>query len=95
MTKYAVLNKSSRHEDVWGSGGIAPCILKSRHEIEVSGQLHASAVLFQGMKLRYTSDRRLGGRQSRCGRDGEEKNSLPLLGIEPRFSSPQPSHYTD
>jgi hypothetical protein len=29
----------------WGSGGIAPRILWPRHQMEVSGQLHAPAAL--------------------------------------------------
>jgi len=33
--------------------------------------------------------------QSWSGHSGEEKKSLPLLGIEPSSSSPQCSHYTD
>jgi hypothetical protein len=37
---------------------------------------------------RYTSDRRLGGPWGQSVRGGEEKNSLPLLGIEPRSSIP-------
>jgi hypothetical protein len=31
------------------------------------------------------TDMRLGGPRSRCGRYGEEKNLLPLPGIEPRL----------
>jgi hypothetical protein len=32
----------------WGSGGVAPLILRPRHYMEVSGQLHASATLLPG-----------------------------------------------
>jgi hypothetical protein len=49
----------------------------------MSGQLHARAAL-----PRYPMDRRLGGSQSRSRRNGEEKNLLPLPGIELRPSSP-------
>jgi hypothetical protein len=34
---------------------------------------------------RYPPDRRMGGPQSQSGRSGEEKNSRPLLGLEPPF----------
>jgi hypothetical protein len=36
-----------RHEDVWGSGGIAPPFLTSEL-VDVNGQLHASAALPPG-----------------------------------------------
>jgi hypothetical protein len=36
-----------------------------------------------GKRTRYPLDRRLGGPQSLRGRCGEEKNPLPLLGMEP------------
>jgi hypothetical protein len=51
--------------------------------MEVSGQIHAPAALPQGKNPWYPLDRRLGGPQSRSGRDGEEKNSQPPPGIEP------------
>jgi hypothetical protein len=54
--------------------------------MEVSCQLHAPGTLL---------DRRLGWPQSWSGRDGEEKSSLSLPGIEPRSSNPFPSHYAD
>jgi hypothetical protein len=71
------------HEGVLGSGGIAPRILWPRHEIGVSGQLHAPAALPQGKSPRYRLDRGLGGPQSRSERGGEEKNSQPPPEIEP------------
>jgi hypothetical protein len=43
--------------------------------MEVSGQLHAPAVLPSGEETLIPMDRRLGGPQSRSGRGGEEKNS--------------------
>jgi len=43
----------------------------------------------------YPFGRRLGGPQSWSGHNGEEKKSLPLLGIESQSSSPQLSLYTD
>jgi hypothetical protein len=51
--------------------------------MEVSGQFHAPAALPQGKSTWYPLDRRLGGPQSRSGRD-EEKNSQP----PPRESNP-------
>jgi hypothetical protein len=51
--------------------------------MEVSGQLYAPAALPQGNSPSYPMDRRLGGAQSRYGRGGEEKNSPPLLRLEP------------
>jgi hypothetical protein len=55
--------------------------------MEVNGQRHAPATLPPRKCPWYTSDRRLGGPQSRSGRCGEEKN-LALLGIESGPSSP-------
>jgi hypothetical protein len=54
--------------------------------MEVSGQLQAPAALPRGKSPRYRLDRRLGGPQSRSGSCGLEKNLLPLLGIEPRYT---------
>jgi len=54
----------------------------------VSGQLHASASLLQGKSPWYPLDRRLGGPQSQSGRDGEEKNSQLLPGLEPPIIQP-------
>jgi len=41
----------------------------------------------------YPLDRRLGGSQSRPEHGGEEKNSLPLLGLEPPIMQPIAQHY--
>jgi len=46
--------------------------------MEVSSQLHAVENSPQ-----YPLDRRLAGHQSWSGCSGEEKKSLPVLGIEP------------
>jgi hypothetical protein len=40
--------------------------------MEVSGELHALAVLPPGNRSRYPMDKRLGGPESRSGRSGEE-----------------------
>jgi len=50
-------------------------------------QFHALSTLPQGKERWYPLVRRLGGPQSQFGHGGEEKNSLPLLGIEPWLSS--------
>jgi hypothetical protein len=74
----------------WG-GGIAPRILDpgTSWRWVVSFTLRP---LYSLVKIpRYVFDRRLGGPQSRSGRDGEEKNSQSPQGIElpePRSSSP-------
>jgi hypothetical protein len=49
-----VLNKAPRHEGVLGNGGITPRIFWPRHYMEVSGQLHAQAVLPPGKKPRIS-----------------------------------------
>jgi hypothetical protein len=56
----------------------------------VSGQLHAPAALPSW----YLLDRRPGGPQSLSERSGEEKNSQPLLGLEPPTIQPVAQHYT-
>jgi hypothetical protein len=50
--------------------------------MEVRGQIHAPAALPPGKDPWYPLDRRLDRPQNRSGRGGEEKNSLPLPGIE-------------
>jgi hypothetical protein len=51
--------------------------------MEVSGQLHAQAILPQGKRPWYPLDRKVGGPQSRCERGDEEKNSQLLPVFEP------------
>jgi hypothetical protein len=48
----------------------------------------------QGKSCRYTLDRRLGGPQSRSGHGVEEKDSLPLPGLEPPIIQPVAQRYT-
>jgi hypothetical protein len=57
--------------------------------LDGNGQLHAS-LYPRGRNPRHELDRRLGGPQSRSGRCEVERNHLPLPGIEPRPSSPNP-----
>jgi hypothetical protein len=56
--------------------------------MEVSGQLHSATALPPEKDPWYPLDRRLGGDQSRSGRDGEEKNSQSLPGLEPPAIQP-------
>jgi hypothetical protein len=63
--------------------------------MEVSGQLHAPAALPLRKSPWYSLDRMQGGPQSRSEHGDEEKNSKPLLGLEPPAhpaSSPAPYH---
>ena len=47
--------------------------------MEVSGCIHATVA------LRLGENRNMGEPQSKTGRFGEDKNLLPMPGIEPRF----------
>jgi hypothetical protein len=52
--------------------------------MEVSGQVHVPAASPAGKwQLRLPFDRRVGGRQSRSGRGGEEKNLGPCRESNP------------
>jgi hypothetical protein len=62
--------------------------------MEVSDQFHASAALPPGKELSYPLDRRLGGLQIQSRRDGKEKNSQPLTGLEPPIIQPLVQWYT-
>jgi hypothetical protein len=56
--------------------------------MEVSDQLHVPAALHQEKQPPpHPLDSRLGERQIPSGYFGEEKNLLPLLGIEPKPSA--------
>jgi len=56
--------------------------------MEVSGQIYVLATLPQGKSPWYPLDRRLGEAHRWSGHSSEEKNSLPLLGIETQLASP-------
>jgi hypothetical protein len=56
--------------------------------------VHPGRFTPQGKSSRYPLDRRLGGPQSRSGCCGEEKNSQPLLGLEPLIIQPVAQRYT-
>jgi hypothetical protein len=89
-----LLNKHHALKAYWGSGCIAPCILEIGNRGGVSCQLHGPAALSKGKSRRYPLDRRLGGPQSRSGRDGEEKNSQPLSGLKPLIIQPVAQRYS-
>jgi hypothetical protein len=93
MKTYTLLNQALHHEDVWGSGGLAPRILNvgSRWRCVVS--LTLQRLYPQQNSPRYALNRKLDGPQIRIGRDGKEKNSHNLPEVEPRSSSPKPSRY--
>jgi hypothetical protein len=59
--------------------------------MELSVQLHACTALSGGKQLPVSLYRKLSGPQSWCGRCGVDKHLLPLPGIEPRQSCPQPT----
>jgi len=62
--------------------------------LDVGGQLHSLAALSPGKSPWYPLNRRLGGPQSQCGCDGEERNSQPLPGHELPIIQPIAQHYT-
>jgi hypothetical protein len=69
------------------SEGIAP------HLLDVSGQLHAPPTSLPRKDLPVPIGYEVRWPESRSGRGGKEKNSLPLLGIEHRSSNPKPGCY--
>jgi hypothetical protein len=83
----SLISYALRHEDVWGSGGIAPRFF-TLVLVRVCGHLHATAALPPGNSPRYKLDRRQGGQHSRSGGCGEERDLLLLPGIVLRVSSP-------
>jgi hypothetical protein len=62
--------------------------------LDGGGQLYASAALPPGKDQWYPLDRRLGGPQRWSEHGGEEKNSQPLLGLEPLIIQPIAQCYT-
>jgi hypothetical protein len=88
------LTKHHPMKTYWGSRGIAPRILDIGTRWRWVVSFTPWPLYPQGKSLLYPLDRRLGEPQSRSGRGGEEKNSLPTAGnrtLEPQSSSPQPS----
>jgi len=66
----------------WGNEGIAPRIFDLGTRCRWMVSFTPRLLYLQGKTPWYPFDRRLGGPKSRPGRDGEEKNSQPLLGFE-------------
>jgi hypothetical protein len=62
--------------------------------MEVSGQLHAQAILPPGKENLVPIDRRPGGPQSQSRHSAEEKNSQPLPGLKPPIIQLIAQHYT-
>jgi hypothetical protein len=62
--------------------------------MEVNGLFQVPAALPPGKEPRQPLDRRLDGPQRRSGHFGEEKNPLPLPGIELFVVQPVPRRYT-
>jgi hypothetical protein len=76
------LNWALRHEDILGSGGIAPRILDIGAGWRWVVAFMPLPLYPQGKSPWYPLDRRLCGPQSRFGHGGEEKNFQPLPGLE-------------
>jgi hypothetical protein len=62
--------------------------------MEVSGQLHAPAALPPGKEPLVPTVQEAGWAQSRPQHGGEEKNSQPLLELEPPVIQPVAQRYT-
>jgi hypothetical protein len=78
----------------WGNGSIAPRILDPGTRLWRVVNFTPRPLYPQGKSPWYSSDRRLGGPQSRSGRGGEQKNSQQLSGLEPPFIQPVAQRYT-
>jgi hypothetical protein len=63
--------------------------------MEASGELHSRPLYPQVKSRWYPLDMSLGGPQIRSGHRDEEKNSQPLLGLEPMTMQPVPLSYPD
>jgi hypothetical protein len=72
----------------WGSRGIAPCILDLGTRWRCVISFMPQLLYYQGKSPWYPMDRRLGKPQNWSGHSGEEKNSQPLLGLEPPIIQP-------
>jgi hypothetical protein len=86
FTIVSVKGKVVCHEDIWGSGGIAPSFLSSTLD---GGEWSASCPVCFTARERALGTHwigGLGGPQSRSGDCGEEK-IYTVPGIEPRQSS--------
>jgi hypothetical protein len=80
---FLCLTKHHAMKTYEGSGGIAPRVLEIGTRLRSVVSFTDRPLHTQGKSPWYPLDRRLGGPQSRSGRDGEEKNSQPPPEIEP------------
>jgi hypothetical protein len=78
----------------WGSGSIAPLVLHLGTKLLSVVSFTPRSLYSQGKSPWYKMDRRLDGLQNRSGCGGEEKNSQPLLGLEPQIIQPVAQRYT-
>jgi hypothetical protein len=62
--------------------GITSTQSQPQNQMVMNSQFHNPTTLHPRKKPWYQLDRRLGGPQSQSGHCKEEKNPLPLLGIE-------------
>jgi hypothetical protein len=82
-----LINQAPRHDDVPGSGGIAPSFLTSALDGDEWAASRPGRFI-RGENPRHPLYRRLGGTKSQYGRCGVKKNLLFLSGIEPSPSRP-------
>jgi hypothetical protein len=77
----------------WGSGGIDPHLLDLGTRWKCMVNFTPRPICPQGKSPWCTLDRRLSGPYSRFGHGGKEKNSQPLLGLEPPIIQPVAQRY--
>jgi len=77
----------------WRSGCIDPRILGLGTRWLSVDSFTSRPLYTNGKSSWYPLDRRLGGRQSRSGRGGEEKNSQLLPGLKPPIIQPVAQRY--
>jgi hypothetical protein len=88
------LTKHHAMKAYWDSGGIAPRILNLGTRWRWVVRFTPRPLYPQGKSPWYPLHRRLGGKQSRSGRGGEEKNSHPLPRLDPPIIQPVAQRYT-
>jgi hypothetical protein len=71
-----LINEAPRHEDIWGSVGIAPPFLISALDGGQWSDSHPGLLIPHGKNPLNQLDRRLGGPQNQPGRCGEEQSLL-------------------
>jgi hypothetical protein len=83
-------NEAPRREDVWGSGSIAPTFL-TLAQMEVSGQLHAPAVLPPKKESMVPTGLDAGWARAGLGAVGKRKISCPCRQSNPGRRARRPS----